>query len=69
MFILEEPYVSDFCIDTLKKNSYPILETKIVEDKNLNFISDEDFISYYQKTNKLYTNSENSIQKIEDLLK
>jgi len=69
MFILEEPYVSDFCIDTLKKNFYPILKTKIVEEENLNFISDEDFVSNYQKTNKLYTNSENSIQRIEKLLK
>ena len=69
MFILEEPYVSDFCIDTLKKNSYPILKTKIVENENLNFISNADFISNYKKTNKLYTNSENSIQRIEELLK
>lgn len=69
MFILEEPYVSDFCLDTLKKNSYPILKTELVKDKNLNFISEKDFLSIYQKTGKLYTNSENSIKKTEELLK
>lgn len=69
MFILEEPYVSDFCIESLKKNSYPILKTDIIRNEELNFVSENDFVSTYKETQKLYTNSENSIQKIEELLK
>ncbi len=69
MFILEEPFVSDFCIETLKKKFYPVIKTKIVENADLNFIFDDEILSNYKKNNKLYTNSENSIQKIEDLFK
>ena len=68
MFILEEPYVSDFCLDTLKKNSYPVIKTEIIGDKALNFVADTDVLAVYKNTGKLYTNSENSIQKIEKLL-
>ena len=68
MFILEEPYVSNFCIKTLEKNSYSILKTDIVSFENLNFISECDFVQNYKQNLKLYTNSENSLKKIEQLL-
>ena len=69
MFILNEPYISKFCVDTLNENSFFVLNTDAASDRIKNLLNDEEFLEKYTKNKKLYTNSENSIDKITDLLK
>ena len=62
MFILNNPYVSDFLIETIRKNNYKVLDNEIARN----------YFSPYELTNKkdalkeniFYTNSENSIDWI-----
>ena len=35
MFILEKPYVSDFLIETIKKNNYSVLDNEISRKLNI----------------------------------
>lgn len=56
MFILEEPYVSDLMIKTLKENNFEVFKNDFAKDFDLNFT---DVI-----TNKVYSNSENSIDLV-----
>ena len=59
LFILEEPYVSDFLLETLEKNSYNVLlndVSKVFAKKyNINFSDKKNY-------SKVYSNSENSIE-------
>ena len=65
MFILEEPYVSDFLIETIKKNNYTVLDNNIAEQyfpseklikiKDIQNLPDDEII---------YSNSENSVDWI-----
>ena len=59
MFILNNPYVSDFLVETIKKNSYPVLDNEISRQ----FFSENELIT---KANgeKFYSNSENAIDWI-----
>ena len=49
MFLIDKPYVSDFLIQTLKKNKYPVVATKVanelIADASLNWIREEEAIA------------------------
>ncbi len=67
MLIIDKPYISNFLIETIKKNKFSVLEndySKIYKNEiGPYLLTKEDFISKFQesKNPKLYTNSENSI--------
>ncbi len=67
MFILEEPYISDFLISTLSSNSLPVLDTvtarKLSQGKPLHWVSEKDAIENYRNGSDpcLYSTSENAI--------
>jgi len=71
MILIDKPYASDFLIKTIKENNFQIIATKVaksmVDDASLNWISEKDAITLYEKDPNLrvYTNSENSISWIE----
>ena len=35
MFILEKPYVSEFLVDTIVQNDWPVLNNSIVEESGI----------------------------------
>lgn len=55
MFILEEPYVSDFMVETLEENQYQVLNNQVARSLSSKF----NFVD--EISNKVYSNSENSI--------
>ena len=63
MIILENPYVSDFLIDTIKKNYYKVLDNEVSRkyfDEN-ELISTEEAKNLVLSGNEsVYSNSENS---------
>ena len=67
MFLIDQPFVSDFLIKTIKDHNYKIVATKeaqsLIKDDSLNWVSEESAIAIFKKTptTPLYTNSENSI--------
>lgn len=67
MFLIDEPFVSNFLIETIRENNFKIVATppakKMVSDQSLNWISEESAIAILNKnpTTPIYTNSENSI--------
>lgn len=67
MFLIDEPYVSDYLIKTIKDNNFKIIATKIaqelIKDTSLNWVSEEDAKTMLKEspTTPIYTNSENSI--------
>jgi hypothetical protein len=74
MIIIDKPYVSDFLIQTIKKNNFKVIATieakSLISDESLNWISEEEAKNTFQKSpdSLLYTNSENSISWIENNL-
>ena len=67
MIILEKPYVSDFLIETIKKNNFKVLDNEVAR----NYLPEEyltstfEAIKAYNNDNEpFYTNSENSINWI-----
>lgn len=74
MIILDKPYISEFLLDTLERNSIPVIHNHVVSDyvqgRNLNLLSEEDAIQRFNGFGNplLYTNSENSISWIENNL-
>ena len=66
MIILEKPYISDFLIETIKKNNFRVLKSDIskqyLDEKYL--ISDEIALENLKNGDKIYSNSENSINWI-----
>lgn len=69
MIILEKPYVSDFLIETIKKNNYSVLDNEVSRE----FFSQEFLISEEEaieicKEELVYSNSENSLNWISDKL-
>ena len=69
MFVLNNPFISDFLKNFIIKNKYPVLNNKVTNDlfkgyKNL--LNDNDFIEKIKQNPdfKLYTNSEDSIEWI-----
>jgi hypothetical protein len=75
MILLDYPYTSDFLIETVVKNQFPVVATKeakeILRGKNANLISEENAITWFMSNqgNPVYTNSENSIAWIQQNLK
>lgn len=62
LFILEEPYISDFMLETLEKNKIPVLNNGVTQKYpyyNLNIISKEEALKNYEG-GRIYSNSENS---------
>lgn len=74
MIIIDKPFVSEFLIETIKKNNFPIISTlasrELISDKSLNWISEKDVKILFEKNSTIpfYTNSENSISWIENNL-
>ena len=71
MIILEKPYVSEFMLETIVQNDFPVLENKSVEEAEieegaLRLVSEESARNYYmaQEYPLIYSNSENSISWI-----
>ena len=65
MIILDSPYVSDFLIDTLRKNQIPVLNNQFIKkinSKGVKLFSDTEAVqSIVVQHHPLYTNSENAI--------
>lgn len=74
MIILDKPYISEFLLDTLERNTFPVIINDVVTEyargRNLNLISEKDAIQRFNGSGNplLYTNSENSISWIENNL-
>ena len=72
MFLIDKPYISDFLIDTIKENYYPVVATKVakelVADATLNWISEEKAIATIKNnpSQRIYTNSENVLSWIDN---
>jgi len=75
MFLIDQPYVSDFLIKTIKDNNYKIVSTKIaktlVSDETLNWVSEKDAIEFIEQNPNfpIYINSENALPWIGKNLK
>lgn len=63
MVILDRPFASDMMVDTIEKNSIPVLKNEMSEKRVSNgvVLSDAEFAEEYKKTGKLYTVSENAL--------
>ncbi|MDD3321308.1 MAG: ATP-grasp domain-containing protein [Paludibacter sp.] len=67
MLIIDKPYISNFLIETIKKNKFSVLENEFssIYRKEIGpyLLNNEEFISKFRasKNPKLYTSSENSI--------
>ena len=68
MVILERPFVSDLMVDTLKKNSIPVLRNEMSELRVSDgvVLGDQEFSERYKTIGKLYTVSENALGWIYD---
>lgn len=70
MFIVENPYTSDFFKETLEKKQYPVLlnnaAKELLKDSDLNYITEQSAIENLKKSEnpKLYCNSENALEWI-----
>ena len=63
MIILEKPYISDFLIETIKKNNFLVLNSDISRkflDKNF-LVSSNEAVKKVKSGDKIYSDSENSI--------
>ena len=68
VIIIEKPYVSEFLIDTIVQNDWPVLDNQAVEDAEIeegafSIISSDAAVKYYstQEFPMIYANSENAI--------
>ncbi len=74
MILIDKPYVSDFLIETIKKNKFKIVATseakKMILDKSLNWISEKEAITLTKNNpdTPIYSNSENIISWVEQNL-
>ena len=69
MFILEEPYISDFLIETTNKNNFMVFKNGLTEEKCNNLFDEDNFSDIFNSDKKIYTNSENSFEIIHNKLK
>jgi hypothetical protein len=71
MILIDKPYVSEFLIDTIKKNNFKIVATPIaksmVNDDSLNWITETEAKQIFLKDQNtpIYSNSENTISWVE----
>jgi hypothetical protein len=74
MFLIDKPYASDFLIETIKKNDFPIVATKVakelITDESLHWIDEDKAISMIKEdaSLRIYTNSENALSWLEENL-
>ena len=75
MIIVEKPYASEFLIDTILQNDFPVLENEAIleaeiEEGAMNLISSDVAVEFYQKQEYplIYANSENAISWVLDNL-
>lgn len=74
MIIIDKPFVSEFLIETIKKNNFQIISTyeakELIHDSSLNWITENEAKAIFKNNPNtlLYTNSENSISWIENNL-
>ena len=70
MIILEKPYVSDFLVETIKKNKFSVLDNEVAREyfANNELVPAEKSKEFAQKE-LVYSNSENSIDWILNNLK
>ena len=67
MILIDYPYVSEFLLNTIKKNNYELVSTKsareLLKDESLAWISEEEAIKRVkeQADTALYSNSENAL--------
>lgn len=70
MILIDEPFVSDFLIDTIRENHFEIIATKVarelIKDDSLEWIEEDNAISIIKNNPQilLYTNSENALSWI-----
>jgi len=75
MILIDNPYISDFLIKTIKENNFEIIATKeakfLINDDSLNWISENDAKNklLIRPNPLVYTNSENSLTWIFNNLK
>ena len=75
MILIDNPYISDFLIKTIKENNFEIIATKeaksLINDDSLNWISENDVKNklLISPNPLVYTNSENSLTWIFNNLK
>lgn len=73
MVILEKPYVSDGLLEYLRGTGIPVLKNQFSEQlkpkgKNLNWVSEFDFIGRYHQSKKIYTTSEYALDWVTSVL-
>ena len=68
MFIIEKPYASEFLVDTIVQNDWPVLDNSSIRDAAIeegafDIISSDQARDYYltQEYPLIYSNSENAI--------
>ncbi len=67
MFLLDKPYISDFLINTIRENNFPVIASSeakdLISDNTLNWITEEGAIALCkdQSDPVIYSNSENAI--------
>ncbi len=67
MFLLDKPYISDFLINTIRKNNFPVIASSeakdLISDNTLNWITEIEAIDLCkdQLDPVIYSNSENAI--------
>jgi hypothetical protein len=75
MILIDQPYVSDFLIKTIKENNFEIIATKeaqsLINDDTMNWISEKDAKNKLIRSPNplLYTNSENALKCIFENIK
>ncbi|WP_111707122.1 ATP-grasp domain-containing protein [Lutibacter citreus] len=74
MILIDHPYVSDFLIETIKNNNFPVVATKaskeLITNNSLNWVSETEAVQKFKENpNQLiYSNSENVISWVENNL-
>ena len=68
MFIFDEPFISNLAIETINNNAFEALLNPLVKNKIDKLFLKSELKSKFLANQKLYTNSENSIQAILDEL-
>jgi len=75
MILIDNPYISDFLVRTIKENNFEVISTKeaksLIHDDSLNWISENDAKNKLLKSPNplVYTNSENALTWIFNNLK